>query len=46
MEGHGVLLYGNMLVGVWKDSLIVRLGLRDFITKGSIDPGPIERRRV
>jgi hypothetical protein len=25
--GIGFLLNGNMLVGVWKDSLIVRLGL-------------------
>lgn len=25
--GVGFLLHGNMLVGVWKDSLIVRLGL-------------------
>src|SRR5258708_3112168 len=25
-DGGGVLLNGNMLVGVWKDSLIVRLG--------------------
>ena len=24
--GVGFLLHGNMLVGVWKDSLIVRLG--------------------
>ena len=24
--GVGFLLYGNMLVGVWKDSLVVRLG--------------------
>src|ERR1700756_4743543 len=24
--GFGFLLHGNMLVGVWKDSLIVRLG--------------------
>jgi TfoX/Sxy family transcriptional regulator of competence genes len=24
--GVGFLLYGNMLVGVWKDSLIVRVG--------------------
>jgi TfoX/Sxy family transcriptional regulator of competence genes len=24
--GVGFLLYGNLLVGVWKDSLIVRLG--------------------
>src|SRR5689334_16130180 len=24
--GIGFLLHGNMLVGVWKDSLIVRLG--------------------
>ena len=24
--GVGYLLHGNMLVGVWKDSLIVRLG--------------------
>jgi hypothetical protein len=25
-SGVGFLLNGNMLVGVWKDSLIVRLG--------------------
>jgi len=25
--GVGFLLHGNMLVGVWKDSLIVRLGV-------------------
>ena len=24
--GVGILLYGNMLVGVWQDSLIVRVG--------------------
>ena len=24
--GIGFLLYGNMLVGVWKDSLVVRVG--------------------
>lgn len=27
--GVGFLLRGNMLVGVWKDSLIVRLGTAD-----------------
>ncbi|HLJ97228.1 MAG TPA: TfoX/Sxy family protein [Gemmataceae bacterium] len=27
--GVGFLLNGNMLVGVWKDSLVVRLGLDD-----------------
>ena len=27
--GIGFLLHGNMLVGVWKDSLIVRLGPDD-----------------
>jgi len=27
--GVGFLLNGNMLVGVWKDSLIVRLGAED-----------------
>src|SRR5215472_11431369 len=27
--GVGFLLHGNMLVGVWKDSLIVRLGPDD-----------------
>jgi TfoX/Sxy family transcriptional regulator of competence genes len=26
--GIGFLLHGNMLVGVWKDSLIVRLGTK------------------
>jgi TfoX/Sxy family transcriptional regulator of competence genes len=28
--GVGFLLNGNMLVGVWKDSMIVRLGLNEF----------------
>jgi TfoX/Sxy family transcriptional regulator of competence genes len=28
--GVGFLLHGNMLVGVWKDSLIVRLGAEEF----------------
>jgi TfoX/Sxy family transcriptional regulator of competence genes len=28
--GVGFLLNGNMLVGVWKDSLIVRLGLDNY----------------
>jgi TfoX/Sxy family transcriptional regulator of competence genes len=28
--GVGFLLNGNMLVGVWKDSLIVRLGLEAY----------------
>ena len=28
--GIGFLLHGNMLVGVWKDSLIVRLGQDNF----------------
>ena len=28
--GVGFLLNGNMLVGVWKDSLIVRLGLDGY----------------
>ena len=27
--GVGFLLNGNMLVGVWKDALIVRLGIED-----------------
>jgi hypothetical protein len=27
--GVGFLLHGNMLVGVWKDSLIVRLGAEE-----------------
>src|SRR6059058_1278061 len=28
--GVGFLLHGNMLVGVWKDSLIVRLGPENY----------------
>jgi TfoX/Sxy family transcriptional regulator of competence genes len=28
--GVGFLLHGNMLVGVWKDSLIVRLGPEQY----------------
>jgi TfoX/Sxy family transcriptional regulator of competence genes len=27
--GIGILLNGNLLLGVWKDSLIVRLGSED-----------------
>jgi TfoX/Sxy family transcriptional regulator of competence genes len=28
--GVGFLLHGNMLVGVWKDSLIARVGAEDY----------------
>ena len=35
--GIGFLLNGNLLVGVWKDSLIVRLG-RDLAEEALLEP--------
>ena len=36
-EQRGVLIHGHMLVGVWKDSLIVRLGPEDG-DEGRLEP--------
>ena len=36
--GVGFLLRGNLLVGIWKDSLIVRLG-RDRASEALREPG-------
>ncbi len=57
MSGVGFLLNGNLLVGVWKESLVVRLGeealkephVKEFdITGGAavIDPAHAAVRRI
>ena len=43
--GIGLLLNGNMLVGVWKNSLIVRLGPEGY-EDALLEPGAIYQFRV
>lgn len=47
--GVGFLLHGNMLVGVWKDSLIVRLGVESgeaALSKAQVKPFDITGRAM